>query len=112
MYFPNTTDEFALNACPSFINDEALSSELAGYFFLTIDENDKALQYFLHAHEKYHDWGAVAKCNALFEFVQTAFNSSCSAVDSFTSNNVHGASEDRNLSKSIKGYELVVHHNS
>ena len=91
MYFPNTTNEFALNACPSFINDEALSSELGGYFFLAIDKNDKSLQYFLHAHEKYHDWGAVAKCNALFELIQTAFNSTFSAVDSFGSNNLHGA---------------------
>jgi len=99
MFFPTQSNAFALNACPSFINDEALSSELGGYFFLAIGKKDTALQYFIHAHEKYHDWGALAKCNALFEFIQTAFNSTFSAVDSFGSNNVHGASEDRNLSK-------------
>jgi hypothetical protein len=54
----------------SFINDEALSSELAGYFFLAKDKKHKAIEHFLLAHEKYYDWGAVAKCNALFDFVQ------------------------------------------
>ncbi|KAL3800898.1 hypothetical protein ACHAW5_002049 [Stephanodiscus triporus] len=55
-----------------FINDEALSSELAGYFFLAIDKKHKATEHFLLAHKKYHDWGAVAKCNALFDFVEIA----------------------------------------
>ena len=53
-----------------FINQEALACELAGYFFLEIGEQDTAIQYFLQAHEKYHEWGAVSKCNMLFQFVQ------------------------------------------
>ena len=53
-----------------FVNEEALACELAGYFFLEIDDKDLAIQYFLQAHEKYHEWGAVAKSNMLFEFVQ------------------------------------------
>ena len=53
-----------------FINQEALACELAGYFFLETGEQDTAIQYFLQAHEKYQGWGAVAKCNLLFEFVQ------------------------------------------
>ena len=53
-----------------FINQEALACELAGYFFLETGEQDTAIQYFLQAHEKYHEWGAVAKCNMLFEYVQ------------------------------------------
>ena len=53
-----------------FINQEALACELAGYFFLETGEQDTAIQYFLQAHEKYHEWGAVAKSNMLFEFVQ------------------------------------------
>ena len=53
-----------------FINQEALACELAGYFFLERGEQDTAIQYFLQAHEKYHGWGAVAKCNMLFEYVQ------------------------------------------
>lgn len=55
---------------PRFVNDEALACELAGYFFLEISDEDTALQYFMQAHERYHEWGAVAKSNALFEFVQ------------------------------------------
>ena len=43
---------------------------MAGYFFLEIDDKDLAIQYFLQAHEAYHNWGAVAKSNSLFEFVQ------------------------------------------
>lgn len=53
-----------------FVNEEALACELAGYFFLEIDDKDLAIQYFLQAHEAYHNWGAVAKSNSLFEFVQ------------------------------------------
>ncbi len=85
---------------PSFTNDEALSSELAGYFFLAIDKKDTALQYFLRAHEKYYDWGAVAKSNVLIEFVQTEFASTCIATESMSSSNVYEASDDRNLRKS------------
>merc|ERR1712216_116925 len=53
-----------------FINEEALSCELAGHFFLKVGDNETAIQYFLQAHEKYHEWGAVAKSNLIFEFVQ------------------------------------------
>lgn len=56
-----------------FINDMALSCELAGYFYLKTGKKDKALQYFMQAHEKYHEWGAAAKSSALFEFVQQGF---------------------------------------
>jgi hypothetical protein len=85
---------------PSFINDEALSSELAGYFFLAIGRKDTALQYFLRAHEKYHDWGAVAKCNALFEFVQTTLDSALIATEYVPSSNSNEAIDDKNLRKS------------
>jgi len=54
-----------------FINDEALACELAGYFFLETQQKELALQYFLQAHEKYHEWGAVAKSDAIFSFVQS-----------------------------------------
>ena len=53
-----------------FINEEALACELAGHFFLKVGDNETAIQYFLQAHEKYHEWGAVAKSNLIFEFVQ------------------------------------------
>jgi hypothetical protein len=59
-------------SCPltSFINIEALACESAGYFYLKLDKKDTAIQYFMQAHEKYHEWGAIAKSNALFGFVQ------------------------------------------
>lgn len=63
-------------ALHSFYHDEALACESAGYFYLELGEKDTAIQYFLQAHEKYHDWGAVAKSNALFEFVQRALGGS------------------------------------
>ena len=81
------------------MNDEALASELGGYFFLSIDRNDKALQYFLHAHEKYQAWGAAAKRDALFQFVQAVFDPTCIAFDSVSSSYGHGAIEERNLPK-------------
>ena len=31
------------------------------------------MQHFLLAHEKYHEWGAVGKCNSLFKFVENTF---------------------------------------
>ena len=31
------------------------------------------MQYFLLAHEKYHEWGALGKCNSLFKFVESTF---------------------------------------
>ena len=58
-----------------FINDEALACELAGYFFLERQEKELSLQYFLQAHEKYHEWGAVAKSDALHTFIQSNFDS-------------------------------------
>lgn len=57
-----------------FVNEEALACELAGYFFLELDDKDLAIQYFLQAHEAYHKWGAVAKSNLLFEFVQRSLS--------------------------------------
>ena len=100
-HHPGQTHEFSFAfRFPSFTNDEALSSELAGYFFLANEKKDTALQYFLHAHEKYHDWGAVAKCNALFEFVQTALGSACVAKESVSPINTNVAIDDKNLRKS------------
>jgi len=56
-----------------FIHEEALACELAGHFCLDIGQKNEAVNYFLQAHEKYHDWGAIAKANALYEFATTAF---------------------------------------
>ena len=63
-----------------FINYEALACELAGYFFYKMHQNDLSVQYFLQAHEKYHEWGAIAKSNSLFQFVQSNLTGGGDAV--------------------------------
>ena len=88
-----------------FINDEALACELAGRFFFQIEEMDMALQYFLQAHEKYHEWGAVAKSNMLFEYVQRTLSLSTiippetdmTSVSSYA--NGQSSSDDKNRRK-------------
>ena len=52
-----------------------MACELAAYFYLELGQNDKALELFLFAHEKYHEWGAFGKCTSLFEFVSRNFTS-------------------------------------
>jgi hypothetical protein len=46
---------------------------LAAYFYLEVGDNEKSMQYLLLAHEKYHEWGAIGKCNSLFKFVESNF---------------------------------------
>ncbi|KAL3817360.1 hypothetical protein ACHAXA_004486 [Cyclostephanos tholiformis] len=88
-----------------FINFEALAYELTAYFSLASSKKDMALQYFLHAHEKYHDWGAFAKCNALFQFVQTVsglnLGSTRTAFDSLPLSNSQGASDEKSQRKRV-----------
>lgn len=83
----------------SFVNDEALACELAGHFYLKSDRKDVALQYFMLAHEKYHEWGAAAKSNALFKFVQQELGPSSSLSDpatlDLTTLDCHGESNVR-----------------
>jgi hypothetical protein len=50
-----------------------LACELAGYFYLEVGDSDKAMEYFLLAHEKYHEWGAFGKCDSLFKCVERIF---------------------------------------
>mmetsp|Transcript_24007 Transcript_24007/g.39085 ORF Transcript_24007/g.39085 Transcript_24007/m.39085 type:complete len:1132 (+) Transcript_24007:489-3884(+) len=53
-----------------FVHEEALAYELAGYFYLELGDIDKCVEYFLHAHERYQEWGASGKCDSLFKFVE------------------------------------------
>jgi len=39
-----------------FVHEEALAYELAAYFYLELGDPEKAMEYFLLAHEKYHEW--------------------------------------------------------
>ena len=48
-----------------FLNEEALANELAGHFYLDTGKRSKSVQYFSQAADKYKEWGAVAKANAL-----------------------------------------------
>lgn len=59
-----------------FINEEALAYELAAYFFMEIGQKETSVSYFLQAHEKYHDWGAMAKANAVYAFTMASMSGS------------------------------------
>lgn len=57
-----------------FANDEALSCELAAYFYADIGDLGSSLEHIRLAHEKYHAWGAVAKAGMIFEYINQMFN--------------------------------------
>ena len=63
-----------------FINEEALACELAGYLFMGFSQKDISLKYSFKAHEKYHEWGAIAKANAVYEFTMTSMGASALGV--------------------------------
>ncbi|KAL7551594.1 hypothetical protein ACHAWF_014787 [Thalassiosira exigua] len=68
--------EESINAARShrFQNEDALACELAGYHFTEVGENDVSMEYFLQAHEKYYNWGALAKANAVYEFAMSSLD--------------------------------------
>jgi tetratricopeptide (TPR) repeat protein len=56
-----------------YINDEALSCELAAKFYFDIGDLESSLEYYKLAHEKYCLWGAGAKANQLFTRINETF---------------------------------------
>lgn len=58
-------------ATKKFVKDEALACELAGYFYLEMDEKVTALDYLVKAHERYEMWGATGKATKLHEEMMT-----------------------------------------
>ena len=54
------------------MHEEALAFELAAYFYMEVGETEKAVQYFLLANQKYHEWGEFGKCESLFSFLVSA----------------------------------------
>ena len=46
---------------------------------MELSDTEKAIEYFLLAHEKYHEWGAFGKCDSLFKFVESSFSCSLPA---------------------------------
>jgi tetratricopeptide (TPR) repeat protein len=52
-----------------FVNDEALSCELAGRFYFETDNRASSLEHFNLARKRYIDWGCVAKANRLLSFL-------------------------------------------
>jgi hypothetical protein len=52
-----------------FVNDEALSCELAARFHFETGEFASSLEHVNLAHKKYSDWGCVAKANRLMSFL-------------------------------------------
>ncbi|KAL7480275.1 hypothetical protein ACHAW6_005968 [Cyclotella cf. meneghiniana] len=57
-----------------FISDEALACELAAKFYLNTGNSTSSLDHFRLAHQKYHEWGAIAKANRLFTWVNQTFS--------------------------------------
>ena len=70
-----------------------MACELAAYFYLELGQKEKALELFLAAHEKYHEWGAFGKCTSLFEFVSATFTSFIGSGQTLTNTNVNMAQE-------------------
>jgi len=66
------------------VHEEALAYELAAYFHLELGEMEQSMEYFLAAHERYHEWGAFGKCSSssLFEFVNSSFSPTSIESDS------------------------------
>ena len=85
--------------------NEALACKLAGYFFLAIDKKATTLQYFLHAHEKYYDWGTAGKCNGMLHSIQKdsglTFDSTCAAVKLMSFSDAQVPSDDRSQRKRV-----------
>lgn len=48
--------------------------ELAGYFYLEQHQQDVSLDYLSKSHGKFMEWGAVAKCDALFQYIMQTFS--------------------------------------
>jgi len=70
-----------------FFNDEALACELAGKFYLETGNLPSSLECFRLAHEKYHEWGALAKANILFMLVNNTFGYTVDEKTVFSSTN-------------------------
>ena len=86
-----------------FISEEALAYELAGHFYIETGRKVNSVEYFLKAHEKYHEWvspsiiyvpmlrerthsntllaftkplkGAIAKANSVYESTMSSMGS-------------------------------------
>ena len=80
------------------MHEEALAYELAAYFHLELGEMEQSIEYFLAAHERYHEWGAFGKCNSLFEFVNSSFSPTSNESDSarVQTNNDRQLTDDEN----------------
>ena len=53
-----------------FVNEQALSNELAGHFYLDTGRKIKSVNYFMRAFESYNEWGAVAKAASLTKYFE------------------------------------------
>jgi len=53
-----------------FLNDEALSLELAGVFYLETGRKKRSIPYLSQAVEKYREWGAHYKASSLEKYLE------------------------------------------
>lgn len=64
-----------------FLNDEALACELAAKFTFDVGDVDSSVEHYVRAHEKYLTWGATAKANQLFAYINAQFASASLGTD-------------------------------
>ena len=58
-----------------FVNDEAMSCELAAKFYLDTGDAESALAHYKLAHRRCVEWGANTKADKLFRFMEENFRS-------------------------------------
>jgi tetratricopeptide (TPR) repeat protein len=56
-----------------FLHEEAIALELAGNFHIQTGDKTTALKYFIEAHQRYYEWQAYAKEEALGAFIKEKF---------------------------------------
>jgi hypothetical protein len=72
-----------------FIHVEALSCELAGKFYLDTGNLTSSFEHFILAHEKYCEWGALAKANKLLAFINKTFSNALGGNSDMLSSTVN-----------------------
>lgn len=84
-----------------FVHEEALSCELAGYFFSEgLMRTDIAFSYFARAYDKYNEWGALSKVKQLLMFIKDNDISNISTLSSLE--HTSGINPDRRKRSSMQ----------
>lgn len=80
-----------------FVHEEALTCELAAYFYFNQGRKSTAFKYFKSAKEKFQEWGAFAKVRTLQAFMERNFlgeDCSLAEMSSFPISNAQRLNSD------------------